>query len=139
MTFTGEQQKQHREQFINECRQRAWAAACHADLITKQLDTLLTDYSKIKAEDDRLVAEIKALENAADAHTKASYDKRKSLQERRNGLSAQTEVVRQNHEQGQKALGGLYQSIEASLQLAKHAETWEWKEVVAVDKRNPAI
>jgi uncharacterized protein YlxW (UPF0749 family) len=131
VTFTGEQQKQHRKQFINECRQRAWAAACHADLITKQLDTLLADYSKLKAEDDRLVAEIKALENSADAHTEASYDKRKTLQERRNGLSAQMKVVGQNHEQGQKALGGLYQNIEASFQLAERAKTRECREIEA--------
>ena len=25
----------------------------------------------------------------------------------------------------------LYQTIEASLQLAAHAETWEWKEAIA--------
>jgi hypothetical protein len=26
----------------------------------------------------------------------------------------------------------LYQTIDANLALAKHAETWEWKEVAAV-------
>jgi hypothetical protein len=34
--------------------------------------------------------------------------------------------------QGQQVLNGLYQSVEASLQLAQHAETWEWKEVEKV-------
>jgi hypothetical protein len=32
-------------------------------------------------------------------------------------------------QQGQRGLNELHQSIEANLQLAKHAETWEWKEV----------
>jgi hypothetical protein len=31
-------------------------------------------------------------------------------------------------QQGQCALNELHQSIEANLQLAKHVETWEWKE-----------
>jgi hypothetical protein len=35
----------------------------------------------------------------------------------------------QVYRDGQQALNGLLQSIEASLQLAVHAETWEWKEV----------
>jgi hypothetical protein len=34
-------------------------------------------------------------------------------------------------QQGQQALNGLHQSIEGGLALAKHAETWEWKEVGA--------
>jgi hypothetical protein len=76
----------------------------HAAWITTQLDTLLANYSKLKAEDDKVVAEIKTLENAADAHTKASYDKRKSLQECRAALAAQMKVVGQNHEQDRKRL-----------------------------------
>jgi hypothetical protein len=36
-----------------------------------------------------------------------------------------------NMQQGQEALSGMYQSIEASLQLAKHADNWSWKEVEA--------
>ena len=32
---------------------------------------------------------------------------------------------------GQRGLNELHQTIEANLQLAKHAETWEWKEVTA--------
>jgi hypothetical protein len=32
-------------------------------------------------------------------------------------------------EEGQKAMRNLYQSIENNLALAKHAETWNWKEV----------
>jgi hypothetical protein len=39
--------------------------------------------------------------------------------------------IGKNMQDGQQALGGLHQSIEASLQLAAHAETWEWKEVDA--------
>ncbi len=35
----------------------------------------------------------------------------------------------QNMQQGQQVLNGLYASIESSLVLAKHAETWEWKAV----------
>jgi hypothetical protein len=35
-------------------------------------------------------------------------------------------------QEGQRGLNALHQSIEANLQLAKHAERWEWKEVAAV-------
>ena len=41
-TFTEEQQKTHREAFINDGRQKAWNAACHAEWISKELDDLLS-------------------------------------------------------------------------------------------------
>ena len=52
--------------------QKAWSAACHADWIAKQLDKLIEDYGKLKAEDEKLEVEIKTLETAVDHHTKDS-------------------------------------------------------------------
>jgi hypothetical protein len=37
-------------------------------------------------------------------------------------------------QQGQGDLNELHQSIEANLQLAKHAETWKWREAEAIKK-----
>jgi hypothetical protein len=65
-------------------------------------------------------------------HTVENRDKRKSLQERRNMLAKQMQGLQMAMQQGQQALNGLHQSIEGSLALAKHAETWEWKEAAAV-------
>jgi hypothetical protein len=49
------------------------------------------------------------------------------------------EGIATNVQQGQKVLEGLYQSIESNLELAKHAETWSWKEVkTAGDEKNEA-
>jgi hypothetical protein len=87
MTFTPEQQREHRETFIKKCRQKAWGAACNADWIGKQFDNFVEDYGKLKAEDEKLAGEIKALEIAVDAHTKDNRDKRKALQERRYALA----------------------------------------------------
>lgn len=131
MTFTTEQQKKHRTAFVEDCHQKAWGASCNADFIAKHLDQLTADYTKLKADDDKLAEEIKTLETAVDEHTKDNRDKRKALQERRNGLSKRTQFVLMTHEQGQKTLAGLYQAIETNLALAKHAEAWEWKEVQA--------
>jgi hypothetical protein len=39
MTFTDKQQKEHRETFIHECRQKAWSALCHAEWISKTSTT----------------------------------------------------------------------------------------------------
>lgn len=128
-TFTEHQQKKHRDAFIDECHQKAWSAACHADFISNELDKLLENYSKLKAEDETLAEEIKTLETALDGHTKDNRDKRKALQERRNALTKEMEAIGQRHTQGQQALAGLYQSIETNLALATHAQTWEWKEV----------
>jgi chromosome segregation ATPase len=130
-TFTEEQQQTHRAAFINDCRQKAWNAACHAEWISTELDALLDQFTKLKEEDDRIETETKELEGAVDSHTKDNRDKRKTLQERRNVLAKQLETIGANHAQGQQALNGLYQSIEASLQLAKHAEKWEWKETIS--------
>jgi hypothetical protein len=131
MTFKDSEQHTHRNIFIQECRQKAWSAACHADWISKGLDKVLGEYGKLKAEDDRLAIDVKALEAAIDSHTKDNRDKRKSLQERRNALVSVQNQLAENTRQGQQALNGLYQSIEASLALAKHAETWSWQEVEA--------
>jgi hypothetical protein len=131
MTFTEKQQEKHRNAFIEECRQKAWGAACHAEWISTQLDKLVADYGKLKAEDDKLAEEIKALETAVDSHTKDNRDKRKALQERRNGLAPRMHVIGASVQEGQKAANSLYAGIESSLALAKHAETWEWKEAEA--------
>jgi hypothetical protein len=128
-TFTEKEQQSHRETFIRDCKQKAWGAACHAEWISKELDELLGDFGKLKSEDERLADEIKQLELAVDSHTKDNRDKRKAIQERRTQLSKQMEILAEHHVKGQQGLNGLYQSVEASLQLAKHAETWEWKEV----------
>jgi chromosome segregation ATPase len=131
VTFTSRQQKEHRQTFIDDCRQKAWGAACHADWIGKQLDTLVEDYGKLKAEDEKLDAEIKTLETAVDAHTKENRDKRKALQERRNTIAKSVSLLGKNMQDGQQALSGFYQNIVTNLALAKHAETWGWKEVKA--------
>lgn len=130
-TFTDKQQKKHRETFIEQCRQKAWGAACHADWLGSQLDKLIEDYAKFKKDDELLEAEIKTLEIAVDAHTKDNRDKRKSLQERRYILTKQMEAASASMQQGQRGLNELHQSAEANLQIAAHAEKWEWKEVVA--------
>jgi hypothetical protein len=49
-----------------------------------QLDKVIENYGKLKAEDETLSTEIKALENAIDYHTVENRDKRKALQGRRN-------------------------------------------------------
>jgi hypothetical protein len=134
-TFTAAQQKEHREAFIQECRQKAWSAACHANWIGDQLDKLIEDYGKLKTDDEALEGEIKTLETAVDYHTVENRGKRRILQERRNALAKQMEAVSAGIQQGQRGLNELHQSIEANLQLAKHAETWEWKEVACALSR----
>jgi len=127
-TFTEERQKKHRDAFIEDCHQKAWGAACHAEWISIQLDKLVEDARKLTAEDEKLDAEIKALDTAVDSHTKDNRDKRKAMQERRNTLAKGMQLLVKNMQDGQQALTGFHQSIEANLALAKHAETWEWKE-----------
>jgi len=78
-TFTADQQKEHRQAFIKDCRRGAWAAACGAEWISQQLDKLIEDYGKLKAEDAKLEGEIKALETAVDPQIKGTRDKRKAL------------------------------------------------------------
>ena len=58
-TFTDKQQKQHRAEFIEDCRQKAWNAACNADYIAKHFDELLAEYEKLKKEDTEYEAQIR--------------------------------------------------------------------------------
>jgi hypothetical protein len=128
MTFTKPQQTAYRRVFIDECRQKAWGAACHADWISKGVDEIMAHYQKLQAEDRALEEAIKAAEVAVDYHTVENRNKRKSMQERRNTLAEQMKVIGENSQQGQRALQDLYRSMESNLALAKHAEEWEWKE-----------
>lgn len=129
MTFTKAEQADARRAFVDECRQKAWAAACHADWIARSLDELMEQYKKLQEQDRTLEADIKELQSAIDSHTVENRNKRKALQEKRNTLGPQMQAIAGNAQQGQKALEQLYAGVETSLALAKHAETWEWKEV----------
>jgi hypothetical protein len=132
MTFKEKEQTARREAFIKDCRQKAWSAACHADWISKNLDELVTQYQKLQEDDRTLENEIKAAELALDAHTVDNRNKRKELQGRRDKISEQMKLIMQSANAGQQAMTQLQQSVESSLQLAEHAETWEWKEVDAL-------
>ena len=127
MTFTKPEQEKHRKAFIDECRQKAWGAACHADWISKGVDDIMAHYQKLQAEDRALEEAIKAAETAVDYHTVENRNKRKSMQERRNTLAQQMKLIGENAQQGQRSLEQLYASMESNLALAKHAEEWEWK------------
>jgi predicted nucleic acid-binding Zn-ribbon protein len=130
-TFTDKQQAAHRKAFIEECRQKAWGASCHADFISKQLEKLMAEYTGLKQEDDQLAADIKELENAIDCHAVENRQKRKEKQERRNDLVKIQNALAENVRQGERAMQTLLQNVETNLELAKHAETWEWMEAEA--------
>jgi hypothetical protein len=131
MTFTPEQQQQHREDFIEDCRSKAWGAACNADYVGAQHERLMADYEKLQKEDADLEAQIKALDSALDYHTKDNREKRRILQERRNTVTKQKDALLGAAAQLQQGMRQLYANVENNLMLAKHAEAWEWKEVQA--------
>ena len=68
------------------------------------------------------------IKGAIDSHIKDNRDARKQLQERRNVLAKQMEELGKAAENGQAIANSLCQNVESQLALAKHAETWEWKE-----------
>lgn len=128
MTFTKAEQTKHRKAFIEECRQKAWGAACHAEWVSKGMDQLTAEAQKRQEEDGELEAAIKAAEVASDYHTVENRNKRKAMQERRNQLAKEIGLISENMKRGRQSLQGLYQSVESNLELAKHTEGWEWKE-----------
>jgi hypothetical protein len=131
MTFSEKQQTAHRKTFIEECRQKAWGARCHAEWISKSLDEVMAHYTKLKEEDRALEASIKDAETAVDYHIVENRNKRKAMQERRNVIAQQMKVLGENLKTGQQAFQQLHSSAETNLALAAHAETWGWKEVEA--------
>jgi DNA anti-recombination protein RmuC len=108
---------------------RTWMAACHADWISKQVDQLIAHHQKLQEEDRTLEADTKELETALDYHTVENRQKRKAMQEKRNQLAQRMPLIAQNAQKGTQAMEQLLQSVESGLDLVKHAETWEWKEV----------
>jgi SMC interacting uncharacterized protein involved in chromosome segregation len=103
-------------------------AACHAEWIGKQMDGLMAEYEKLKADDEAVAAEVQNLVGALDHHTVENRNKRKELQERRNGFVPVQNQLAESMRQTQKAMQQLYASVESALALAKHAEEWSWKE-----------
>lgn len=138
MTFTKPEQTKHRKAFIDECRQKAWGAACHADWIAKGIEGLAAHYEKLQAEDRALEEAIKSADNAVDYHTVENRNKRKAFQERRNVVAQQMKLIGENVQQAQRSQQQLYTSVESNLELAKHAEDWEWKEAVPEQKNEAA-
>jgi len=67
-----------------------------------------------------------------DYHTVENRNKRKALQEKRNALKPQMEFVARTSQQGTQEMQKLLGTVEMYLGLAKHAETWEWKEVASL-------
>jgi hypothetical protein len=129
ITFTKEQQSQARKSFIEKSRENAWGAACHADFLAKTIEGLFAEHQKLIDEDARLETEIKALDNTTDHHTVDNRTKRKRMQEIRQQISKQMEVAKTAVQRAMQQMQELLQTAEFNLKLAKHAETWEWKEV----------
>ncbi len=100
------------------------------------MDGLAGHIQKRQQEDWELDAAIKDAETAIDYHTVENRNKRKAMQERRNQLAKEIQLISENLKRGQQSLQGLYQSIESNLELAKHAETWEWKEAATAPVAN---
>jgi uncharacterized membrane protein len=128
MIFTEPQQKGHRKAFVEECRQKAWGAMCHADWISTNLNELLVSYQTLQAEARELEVKIDELAKAPDYHTVDNREKRKEMEKRGTAIAAQMKRMFESSQDGQKAMQQLLQSAESSLALAKHAEEWEWKE-----------
>jgi hypothetical protein len=95
-TFTDAQQKEHREQFINKCRQKAWGALCHADWIAKGIERVTAECTKLGDEQRKVEDEIKA----TDYKTPESRERLKVLQARRAVIPEQLKALRVNIEQG---------------------------------------
>jgi len=127
-TFTKEQQAQARKSFIDKSRENAWGAACHADFLAKTMEGLFAEHQKLIDEDTQLETEIKALDNSTDHHTVENRTKRKRMQEVRQQISKQMEVAKTAVQRAMQQMHELLQTAEFNLKLAKHAETWEWKE-----------
>lgn len=118
----------HRAAFIEECMQKAWGAACHAAWISESVDKLLADHKRLQEEGNGYDSDIKKLAGRVDSHTVENRNKRKAPQEKRNGPAAQMQFLAQAAQQGVKSMEQMHVSIETHLALAKHAETWDWKE-----------
>jgi len=127
-TFTKEQQSQARKSFIEKSRENAWGAACHADFLAKTMEGLFAEHQKLIDEDTQLETEIKTLDNTTDYHTVENRMKRKRMQEVRQQISKQMEVAKTAVQRAMQQMQELLQTAEFNLKLAKHAETWEWKE-----------
>lgn len=137
-TFTSTQQLEHRTQFIEECRQKAWGAACHAEWISKNMDRLHERYNKLHADDTLLKGDLEKIAADPDKYSPENRAKKRDIESRREQLAADMKAIAPHAQEGQKALMNLRNSIESALELAKHAETWTWKEVEAEPEEAPA-
>jgi hypothetical protein len=68
-------------------------------------------------------------------HTVENRTKRKAMQERRNKLAQDMKALGKNIGRGQQSLAQIHQNVETNLSLARHAETWSWKEVATSSQK----
>src|SRR5438270_245103 len=85
--FAGIQRTRHREAFIEDCRQKAWGAVCHATWIGKELDKLMAQYQQLSDQHRAALAEIDTLKAGLDSHTVDNREKRKDLQAKADTLT----------------------------------------------------
>jgi len=122
---------------MEECRQKAWSASCNADYISKHFDKMMGEYEKLKREDAEHDAEITALDAAPDYHSKDNREKRKALEGRRKIIERQLAYIKARADEAHAAIQQLYSTAETQLELAKHAEKWEWKEAQSATELGP--
>lgn len=104
MTYTDDEQQEHRAAFIQKCRQKAWGAACEADYIGDQVEKLTIEYTKLKEEDDEIAS-------SPEHHTVANRERRKAL-------AAGMKLLQESIQDGQGRMERLLQQADQNLAVA---------------------
>jgi hypothetical protein len=137
--FTAKEQTAHRNAFIAEAHQKAWAAACHADFISKNLNELIGRYQKLQAEDREHENAIKTNADGLDSHTVENRNNRNELQKKRTGIAQEMKAIATNTQQGAQSMQKLLDSVDQNLLLAEHAKDWSWKQPVDKEEQNETV
>jgi hypothetical protein len=128
------QQSTHRKDFINDCMQKAWGAACHAAWMEKSLNELIAHYQKLQADDKAIEADIKTNVDGLDTHSVANRNKRAEMQKTRTNIGNQMKLIAKNTQEGAVAMQKLLDSVDQNLLLADHAKDWSW-----IEKEEPTV
>jgi hypothetical protein len=126
--FNDKEQTAQRKQFIADCMEKAWGAACHAGWLEKSLNELIAHYQKLQAEDKEVEAAINTNADAFDNHTVENRNKRAEMQKKRTNIGNQMKLIAKNTQEGAAAMQRLLDSVDQNLLLADHAKGWSWIE-----------
>ena len=129
--ITNDEQGTIREEFIRKGKKQAWETFCQCAFMSTRLKSLQADIAKDQAMAAAMQGEVEKLETSADYHTVENREKRKQLAVARQSILDKISQRLPSVEEKTALLRKGLEEVEALMQLADFAGTWDFEQAVS--------